>query len=275
MDIKRKTISPQSAKVIKHFSDQNQPGFTFQEVSSFLKNSSLEAVKKVMRDMVKRGALIRLKDGVYWIVPYEQDTAQYFPSPHLAARYLVGDAEFYIGYYSALELYSLITQPSFKEQIVVDRQIKPSSIKIKQQKFQFIYHNEKHFFGITDVWVDSFNKARCSDLEKTFIDCLYKPDYAGGITEVAKGLYKSKENIDFEKLLNYCKQFGAQSVIKRLGFLLELLEINNPIIEKLNSLKTKSYILLEPSYEKKGKLISKWSIWQNLETNDITSPIYS
>ncbi|MBA4058489.1 MAG: transcriptional regulator, partial [Marivirga sp.] len=228
MDIKRKTISPQSAKVIKHFSDKNQPGFTFQEVSSFLKNSSLEAVKKVMRDMVKRGALIRLKDGVYWIVPYEQDTAQYFPSPHLAARYLVGDAEFYIGYYSALELHSLITQPSFTEQIVVSKQIKPSSIKIKQQKFQFIYHNEKHFFGITDVWVDSFNKAQCSDLEKTFIDCLYKPDYAGGITEIAKGLYKSKENIDFEKLLNYCKQFGAQSVIKRLGFLLELLEIDNP-----------------------------------------------
>lgn len=275
MDIKRKTISPLSAKVIQHFSDQNQPGFTFQEVAAFLKNSSIEAVKKVMRDMVKRGALIRLKDGVYWIVPFEQDTSKYSPSPHLVARYLVGDAEFYIGYYSALELHSLITQPSFKEQIVVNRQVKPSSIKIKQQKFQFIYHNEKHFFGITDVWVDSFNKARSSDLEKTFIDCLYKPDYAGGITEIAKGLYKSKGKIDFEKLLNYSKQFGAQSVIKRLGFLLELLEIDNPIIERLHSLKTQSYILLEPSYEKKGKLIPKWSVWQNLETNDITSPIYS
>jgi predicted transcriptional regulator of viral defense system len=275
MDIKRKTISPLSASVLKHFSDLSQPGFTFQEVSAFLKKSSIEAVKKLMRDMVKRGVLIRLKDGVYWIVPYEQDTQRYFPSPHLVAPYVVGDAGFYIGYYSALEVHSLITQPSFKEQIVVNRQIKPAIIKIKQQKFQFIYHNEKHFFGTTDIWVDSFNKARCSDLEKTFIDCLYKPDYAGGITEIAKGLYKSKGKIDFEKLLSYSKQFGAQSVIKRLGFLLELLEIDNPIIERLHSMKTQSYILLEPSYEKKGTLIPKWSISQNLETNDITSPIYS
>lgn len=225
--------------------------------------------------MAKRGLLIRLKDGVYWIVPYEQDTSTYFPNPHLVARYLVGNADFYIGYYSALEVHSLITQPSFREQIVVNKQIKPAFINIKQQKFRFIYHNKKHFFGVTDIWADSFNKVRCSDLEKTFVDCLYKPDYAGGITEIAKGLYKSKGKVDYEKLFNYCKQFGAQSVIKRLGFLLELLEIDNPIAERLHSVKTKSYILLEPSYEKKGKLISKWSIWQNLETTDIMSPIYS
>lgn len=275
MDMKHKTVSAQAAEVIKHFSDLNQQGFTFQEAALLLGHSSVDAVKKVMRDMVKKGLLLRLKDGVYWIIPFEQDSSIYFPNSHLVARYLVGDAEFYVGYYSALELHSLITQPSFKEQIIVNKQVKPATLKIRQRKFQFIYHNKKHFFGATDVWVDSYNKIRCSDLEKTFIDCLYKPDYAGGITEIAKGLYKSKSKIDFDKLLNYCSQFNAQSVIKRLGFLLELLDIDNPILERLHALKTKSYILLEPSYEKKGKLVGKWSIQQNLGTDDITSPIYS
>jgi predicted transcriptional regulator of viral defense system len=78
--------------------------------------------------------------------------------------------------------------------------------------------------------------------------------FAGGITEITKGLYKSKEKIDFKRLYDYCKCFNAQSVIKRLGFLLELLEINNPVVDKLLKFKTNSFILLELGYEKKGSL---------------------
>lgn len=275
MDIKYKTLSTQSAEVIKHFSALNQPGFTIQEASELLKKSSRDAVKKLMRDMVNRGLLLRLKDGVYWMIPYEQEATAYFPNWHLVAQYLVGDAGYYIGYYSALEIHSMITQPSLQEQIVVNKQIKPSVLKIKGHKFQFIYHNTHHFFGIKHTWIDGFNKAPCSDLEKTFVDCLYKPDYAGGITEIAKALFKSRDKIDFDKLFNYCKQFKAQSVIKRLGLLLDILKINHPIVERLQQAKTQSVILLEPSYEKKGKLVSKWSVQQNIDTSDITSPIFT
>ena len=148
-------------------------------------------------------------------------------------------------------------------------------MKIKGHKFQFIYHNSDHFFGIKNTWIDSFNKVPCSDLEKTFVDCLYKPDYAGGITEIVKALFKSKDKIDYDKLLEYCIKFNTQSVIKRLGFILETLRIHTPILEKLQHLKTESYILLEPSYEKKGKLIKKWSIRQNIEISDITSSIFT
>jgi predicted transcriptional regulator of viral defense system len=56
---------------------------------------------------------------------------------------------------------------------------------------------------------------------------LFKPDYAGGIVEVARAIYISKEKIKFDTLLDYTKKFKSQAVIKRLGFLLELLEINN------------------------------------------------
>ena len=275
MDIKYKTLSTRSAKVIKHFMDINQSAFRLDEVASLFHTSSHDAVKKLMRDMVKRGLLLRLRDGLYWIIPYELDAKDYFPNPHLVVKYLAGEANYYIGYYSAMEVHSLITQPSYLESIVVDKQIKPSHLKIKGRSFQFIFHNQAHFFGYKPLWVDSFNKVNCSDLEKTFIDSLYKPDYGGGISEIAKALFKSREKIDYPKLLKYCKTFKAQSVIKRLGFLLELLEIKSPIIKSLERLKSKSYILLEPSYEKKGKLISRWSLQQNLTDSDITSSIFS
>lgn len=275
MDTKYKTLLGPSAEVLRHFSEINKPAFTLDEAVELLDGTTKDAVKKLIQNMISRGLLLRLKDGVYWIIPYEQDATTYFPNSHLVARYLVGEANYYIGYYSAMEVHSLITQPSLQEQIVVNKQIKPSTIKIHGHKFRFIYHNKNHFFGSKNQWIDSYNKVQCSDLEKTFVDCLYKPDYAGGISELAKALFKSKDKIDFDKLFDYCKKFKAQSVIKRLGFLLEILDIANPISFKLLGAKTASYILLEPSYEKRGELISKWSIQQNIETNDITSSIFS
>ena len=70
--------------------------------------------------------------------------------------------------------------------------------KIKNVPFQFIYHNKNHFFGVKKIWVDNFHKVKCSDLEKTFIDCLFKPDYAGGVVEIAKAIYISKDKIKFK-----------------------------------------------------------------------------
>jgi predicted transcriptional regulator of viral defense system len=275
MDIGYKTLSSRSAHVMKHFIDLNRAAFTLHEAYALLKTSTKDAVKKLMRDMIKRGLLLRLKEGVYWIIPYEQDSKTYFPNWHLVAKYLVGDAEHYIGYYCAMEIHSLTTQPSLVERIVVNQQIKPSIFDIQGIKFQFIYHNEYHFFGSKAIWLDAFNKVSCSDLEKTFVDSLFKPDYAGGIAEITKALYNSKDKIDYHKLYQYCERFKTQSVIKRLGFLLELLEINNPISEALQRIKSNSFILLEPSYEKKGKWIHKWNILQNMETTDITSLIFT
>lgn len=106
---------------------------------------------------------------------------------------IVKGVHYYIGYYSALQLHQLITQPSLKEQVVV----------AKQLTFQFIYHNPTHFFGYKNMWVDNFNKVPCSDLEKTIIDCLFEPAYAGGIVEIAKALHKSKTELQYDKLLTY------------------------------------------------------------------------
>ncbi|MFZ6013687.1 MAG: type IV toxin-antitoxin system AbiEi family antitoxin domain-containing protein, partial [Bacteroidota bacterium] len=122
-----KTLLTQGSVLLRHFNDAGRPAFTLQEAAEVLKNSTRDATKKLLSGMVKRGLLLRLKEGVYWIIPYDQDPNTYFPNTHLVVKYLTGNAGYYIGYYSALELHSLITQPSFREQIVVNRQIKPSS----------------------------------------------------------------------------------------------------------------------------------------------------
>lgn len=273
MAIKDKNLSFQATELLDKLMQSKLLCFDIAKAYKLLPNSKTNAVKKLLSDMTKRGLLMRIKDGLYYIIPFEQDAKTFMPDWHLLTQYLVGDVPYYIGYFSALQIHSLTTQPNLKEQIVVSKQIKPSTLKVKEIPFQFIYHNQEHFFGCKKTWVDSFNKVQCSDLEKTFIDCLFKPNYASGITEITKALHKSKDKIDYQKLFEYAKQFNSQATIKRLGFLLELLEIKSPVIEKLQKLKTNSFVLLEPSYPKKGKTIFRWSIQQNIDSHSILSPI--
>ncbi|MDR2384946.1 MAG: hypothetical protein LBD80_04695 [Tannerella sp.] len=195
------------------------------------------------------------------------------PDWHLLAEPLTRGGEYYIGYYSVLQIHQLITQPSLKEQIVVKKRIKPAETEIKGVKFQFIYPNDKYFFGYRKTWIDNFNKVYCSDLEKTFVDCLYKPDYMGGIIEIAKAIVMAKDKINFDTLLKYVLQFDAQVVIKRLGYLLELLQIETPIIETLFKERSSSIALLDTDASKEGKVLSRWNIQQNIDIETIKNVI--
>ena len=271
--MKQKNISYQSNNLLAFFLNKSKLCFTYPEVLVALPDIALNAARQLLSDMVKRGLLMRIRNGLYYIIPFDQNAETFMPDWHLLAGPLTKGYEYYIGYYSALQLHQLITQPSLTEMIVTNHQLKPAQIKVRDISFQFIYHNKTHFFGTTEVWVNSFDKVMCSDLEKTFVDCLFKPEYGGGIVEIGKSLYQARTIIDFEKLLDYCKRFDSQAVIKRLGFLLELLKIGESIIEELQILKTNSYILLDTEMEKDGKNLSRWSIRQNIDSETIENAL--
>lgn len=270
-----KYISNQSGSMLSYFHERDQDQFMYQEAFDALPNSKEGAIRELLSDMTRRGLLLRLRKGVYQIIPFEQDAATYMPDWHLAAAGVVKDAEYYIGYYSALQLHQLITQPSLKEQIVVSRQLRPSTLTLRNITFQFIYHNPTHFFGAKKTWIDNFHQVPCSDIEKTIVDCLFKPDYAGGIAEIAKALYAAKHQLQFDKLLTYVQRFQSQAVGKRLGFLLEILDIDTPITAVLQKNKSTSYVPLDTELPKSGPLISRWNIQQNLDTETIQSAIFT
>ncbi len=273
--MKSKTILSQSSEILSYFNHRDQLCFTSQQAVVALKSKSPKTVSQLLNDMTRRGLLMKIKKGVYYIIPYDQQPENFMPDWHLLAKYLVGEADYYIGYYSAMQIHSLITQPALKEQIVVNKQLKPSLVKVKMIPFQFIYHNKKHFFGGKKTWVNSFNQIQCSDLEKTIVDALFKPDYAGGISEIARAIYKSKEIIDYKKLFDYAVKFDSIAVSKRLGYLLEILNIENPIIDLLQKINSKSYFLLDPSAPENDILLPKWKLFNNVDKQSILSPLFS
>ncbi len=275
MNIKHKNISTQANLLLSKLRNSDTKCFHLMDAYKLLPDNSSVAIRKLLSDMTSRGLFMRLKQGLYYVVPFEEDAAIYMPEWHGIAGCLATGTDYYIGYYSAMQIHQLITQPSLKEQIVVSKQMTPSEIQIKKVSFQFIYHNASHFFGWTNKWVDSYQKVKCSDLEKTIIDSLFRPDYAGGITEIAKAIFICQHQLNYNRLLDYAERFKSRAVIKRLGFLLELMEIENSIIERLHSYTTSSYILLDPSLPKTGKHSTRWHIYQNLDSATIKSSMYT
>ncbi|MGO9268950.1 MAG: type IV toxin-antitoxin system AbiEi family antitoxin domain-containing protein [Terriglobia bacterium] len=70
-------------------------------------------------------------------------------------------------------------------------------------------------------WVTKQETIDISDPERTIIDGLRQPDYCGGVTAVAQGLWMRHRDMQVAKLVDYALRFGIGAVIRRLGYLLE------------------------------------------------------
>ncbi len=88
-----------------------------------------------------------------------------------------------------------------------------------------VYIRPEHYFGTTKHWATKQEFAEISDLERTVIDGLRQPEYCGGITEVAKGLWMQHQDMHPAKIVDYALRLDVGAVIRRLGYLLELYAI--------------------------------------------------
>jgi predicted transcriptional regulator of viral defense system len=104
------------------------------------------------------------------------------------------------------------------------------------------------------------------------IDGLRRPEFCGGIAEVAKGLWMRHEDINVEKLVRSATQLKVGAVMRRLGYLLELYDIAPT--DKLNQLRsglTRTYDLLDPVLPRGGKYTKRWLLQLNVPAEELHS----
>jgi len=121
-----------------------------------------------------------------------------------------------------------------------------------------------------DHWVDKTEQVVVSDLERTVIDGLKQPDYCGGFSEVAKGFWMRRRDVDVGRLVNDALRLDVGAVIRRLGFLLEVCGIDAPAdLERLRARLTATYHLLDPTLPAEGKRLARWRIRVNVTQEEI------
>ncbi len=248
--------------------DSGRTIFTIADAVSITKLHPARA-SSLLHKATKRGLVSQLKRGLFVIVPPELGSStEYFGNPYLVARYLVGSAPYFVSHGSAMELHRMVTQPQFV--IFISSTKRVSQQTLHGTKFRFIYLNKNHYFGTIKHWVTKEQSVEVSDLERTIIDGLRQPEYCGGITEVAKGLWIRRADLRLEKLLEYARRFKSGAVTRRLGYLLELFDVApEPELQALRKTLTATYVRLDPVLPGDGPYLAKWRLQINVSPEEL------
>jgi predicted transcriptional regulator of viral defense system len=137
-------------------------------------------------------------------------------------------------------------------------------------RFQFVLLREKRFFGATSTWVEN-QKIEVASKEKAIVDGLDQPRYCGEIVEVVKGIWNGRSEIDWDKVLEYALRMNNGAILKRLGFLLEFLEIGKPTyLKEIKKHLTAGYVDLDPGSGSHGKHNRAWRLRINVRPENLT-----
>ena len=66
-----------------------------------------------------------------------------------------------------------------------------------------------------------------------------------------------------DKIINYAKRFGS-NVERRLGFVLDRLNVDGRLLSELKNEPMKSFCKLDPGGERRGIHNNKWMILENI-----------
>ena len=268
---KDKTLGSLGSTLLANLQAGNKTIFSLRDAQK-ISGRNYNATRMLLRELTNKGWLLRLKKGKYMIIALGEKVGV-LKDWYSAAEALVSPHAYYISHYSALALHNMTTQPILAVYISSPGRIRNRNIS--GIDFRFIYCPLNKLWGIRDIWISKQKKVKCSELERTILDALSRLDLCGGLSEVAKGIWIKRKEIDFEKLLRYAQKYKVAAVSKRLGFILEIYNLAPQIIrEKLKS-KQRSYALLDPTLPKKGHYSREWMLFINSNPEELKRIIWT
>ena len=263
-----KTLGPRAAQLIIELNELHRSTFTLADVGS-ITGLSASSARNLVHKAGQRGLVTRLKPGLYNLVPFELGRAtEHIGSPYLIARELAGTAPSFLSHGTALELHRMVTQPNFTVYVSCTRRVRAQTVG--GYDFRFVHIAAAQEFGVVKHWIDKERFVMISDMERTIIDCLQHPAFAGGVTEVARGLWMKRDVLKIERLVDYAQRLGVGSVVRRLGYLLEHYGMAKASeIEPLRGMLTATYQRLDPLHPAEGAFLSRWRLQLNVTPEEL------
>ncbi len=262
---KSKTLSASDAKLLATLSEQGQNIFTAQMATEIL-NQPSAAVRKRLHRLTQKRWLQRLEKGKYLIVPLSAGLDGHYTENELViAAHLI--EPYYLTYRTALSFYGYTEQPSRSVYIATPK--RKSALTFHGLTYHFVTLPAYKFFGQSRVWI-SEHAVMVADREKTIVDGLDHPEHAGSIIEVSKALWRGQTELDFERIVDYSLQMQNRAIVKRLGFLLECLDVGPPALrEPLQAHLSAGYAQLDTLSPKRGHHNARWRVLVNLPEDEL------
>ena len=128
--------------------------------------------------------------------------------------------------------------------------------------FRFVQVRPERYFGVEKVWVGDARVA-ITDPERTLLDGLARPRLCGDFAEVLHAFEMRGGGLDQDRIVGYALRLDAATA-KRLGWVLEHMAMESPLIEPLLAVPIKGYRTLDPSGPGEGPRNRRWMIQENL-----------
>ncbi|MBI2094790.1 MAG: hypothetical protein HYT89_01305 [Candidatus Omnitrophica bacterium] len=258
------SLSTKESKLLLKLAWEKKRLVNLPEIVRILKISKNHAYK-LASVLCKKKWLERLTSGSYQVIPMEGGPKRVTEmNPYVIGHLL--KKPYFFSYATANTHYGFSAQVYGTLFVALKGRHRPLSIR--STTIQFVTLSESKFFGFTEVEAMG-EKVKMAEKEKALLDCLDKPQYAGGIEEVFSAFNRAKGKIDYQKLIEYTIRFETTALIQRLGFMVDFLKA--PIPRKLrqrllSKAQERQVIPLAASgrFGREGNLFKEWNIIQNI-----------
>jgi predicted transcriptional regulator of viral defense system len=227
MEVATRSLSPQESRVVLALAERGQRETTREEIVELL-GGSPKVADHVIESLRRKGWLERASWGEYLVIPPEEGPDALGNSNLLALASRIADP-YYIGFGTAAAHYGLTTQ--HRNVIFVVTPVRLRSREVGASRVRIVNLSAKKFFGFESVDVLGY-KVIISDREKTAIDCIDRPELAGGVGEAATILATASRRFDWTKAAEYLEKFGSGALARRFGWLTDYVKADVPPAER-------------------------------------------
>lgn len=210
------------------------------------------------------GRLIRIRRGLFAVIPSGADSDTYPIDPYLIASKLASDA--ILSHHTALQMrgraYSVWRRLTYSSR-------RPrEALNFRSYEFRGTKSPEALVrAGREDFGVETVDRAgisvRVTSLERTLVDVLGRPHLAGGWEEIWRSL-ESVEFFDLDEIVEYVILLGNATTASKVGYYLdrhrESLMVEESHLEPLRSRRPRQPHYVDRRRTGAGTLIDEWNL---------------
>ena len=269
-----RTLGPTETRLLNQLAADGHVVFSTAQARAALGNEGQD-INKLLYHLTRKRWLLRLEKGKYLILPLEAGMeGLYSAHEFVIAAHLV--QPYAIAYASALSFHALSDLLPHTVFVATTRRKTEVTVEELGLRFRFITLTPHKFFGIQTVTIED-QPVRVTTPSKTLVDGLDRPELCGGIIELAKGLKRyAGDGANgtvaslWAQLTADAQRLGNRTVFKRLGYLVEALELEvGEWIDRWRAEISLGETLLDPRYGHRGSYQPRWNLRLNVDEEQL------
>lgn len=213
---------------------------------------------------VRNGHLLHLRRGLYAVVPFDTNAKTYKPPALLVASKLTKDAV--VSHHSALEFHGLAYALHFHHQYLTKLTRQPfrsqGDIFVPVSVPRVLINKGKTNWGV-DIKPFQGTTIQVTSVERTMVDCLARPDVAGGWREI----WDCLDMCDYfrvEAIIEYTLLFDSATLAAKVGYYLEQhrdsLDVKDAHLDSLKHHVPRNPVYLHRKFRDSGNLVKPWNL---------------